>query len=316
MTLELFAAGVMLAGLTIYALTGGADYGGGVWDLFARGPRAAQQREAIEHALAPVWEANHVWLIFVVVVLFTAFPAAFARIGIDLHVPITLLLVGIVLRGSAFVFRQYGGEHRWGHVFAISSVVAPICLGIVLGSVTSGAPWWSAFPLAAGVFVLAVFAFLAAIYLTLEATDEALRRDFRRRFFHAAGAVALTATLTAIIAALRAPDFAADLFASPWSPPVVGGAIAGWLTALICAAREHDRAARAAAIFTVALIAIGWGAAHEPLLIAPDLTIHNAAAPRATLRALVPVIIVGAVVLVPSLWWLMRVFKSTRGSRA
>src|SRR5690606_28148857 len=109
MTYELAAAGVMLAALIVYAVTGGADFGGGVWDLLARGPRAAAQRQIIDRALAPVWEANHVWLIFVLVVMFTAFPPAYARIGIELHVPLTILLFGIVLRGSAFVFRHYGG---------------------------------------------------------------------------------------------------------------------------------------------------------------------------------------------------------------
>src|SRR5687768_3002101 len=100
----------MLLGFMFYAVLGGADFGAGVWDLFATGPRAREQRQLIERALAPVWEANHVWLIFVVTVMFTAFPLAFAMIMTALHVPITLLLLGIVLRGSAFVFRQYGGD--------------------------------------------------------------------------------------------------------------------------------------------------------------------------------------------------------------
>src|SRR5687768_10037530 len=95
-------AAVLLAALVLYALSGGADFGGGVWDLLARGPRAAAQREQIAHAIGPIWEANHVWLILVVVVLFAAFPPAFAAIATVLHVPLTLMLIGIVLRGSAF----------------------------------------------------------------------------------------------------------------------------------------------------------------------------------------------------------------------
>jgi cytochrome bd ubiquinol oxidase subunit II len=114
MPLELLLAVVILAALVVYALTGGADYGGGMWDLLARGSRAAQQRDVIEHAIAPIWEANHVWLILVVVVLFTGFPSAFAAMMIALHVPVTLVLLGIVLRGSAFAFRKYdpAGESR------------------------------------------------------------------------------------------------------------------------------------------------------------------------------------------------------------
>jgi cytochrome d ubiquinol oxidase subunit II len=315
-TLELFTAAVMLGGLTVYALTGGADYGGGVWDLLARGPRAAQQREAIEHALAPVWEANHVWLIFVIVVMFTAFPVAFARIGIELVAPLTLLLFGIVLRGSAFVFRRYGGQPRWGTVFAISSVGAPIFLGIVLGAITSGPPWWGAFPLAVGALALAAFAFLAAAYLTLEATEEALREDFRRRCFDAAIAVAITATFAAVVAHWQAPRFSAAMFASWWTVLLVAGGALALLAAVAFSRRKHDHAARAAAIVTVALLVIGWGAAQVPIVVAPDLTIHNAAAPHATLRALAFVIITGAIVGVPSLAWLLRVFKTTRAARS
>ena len=109
--------------LTLYALFGGADYGGGVWDLLASGPRAKAQRELIVRAIGPVWEANHVWLILVVVVLFTAFPGAFYAVMVRLHLPISLMLIGIVLRGSAFTFRAYdlspGADQRWNHRFSI-----------------------------------------------------------------------------------------------------------------------------------------------------------------------------------------------------
>src|SRR5437764_5309144 len=140
---EMLAA-VMVVSLNAYVLTGGADFGGGVWDLLASGPRRAAQRELIASQIGPIWEANHVWLILVVVVLFTAFPAAFATLGVVLHVPLSLLLIGIVLRGSSFVFRSYGArddatQQRWGRVFAMASVITPILLGIVVGAVASGA---------------------------------------------------------------------------------------------------------------------------------------------------------------------------------
>ena len=126
----------ILGGLAVYAISGGADFGGGVWDLLARGPRAAEQRRLIERALAPVWEANHVWLIFVVVVLFSAFPPAFAALGIRFHWPLTAALVGIVLRGSAFMFRSYGGAPAWGRVFAVASAATPFFLGVVLAAIS------------------------------------------------------------------------------------------------------------------------------------------------------------------------------------
>src|SRR5450432_3610702 len=116
-------AGIMMIALNFYVLSAGADFGGGVWDFLASGPRRQAQRDLISHALAPIWEANHVWLILVIVLLFTCFPAAFSTIAIALHIPLSLMLIGIVLRGSAFIFRSYGSNHdaaqlRWGRVFA------------------------------------------------------------------------------------------------------------------------------------------------------------------------------------------------------
>lgn len=205
--LEVWVAAVTLASLTIYVLGGGADFGGGVWDLFARGPRARQQRDTIADAIGPIWEANHVWLILVVVLLFFAFPMAFAAIATALHVPLTLMLIGIVLRGSAFTFRTYDdrsdrAQRRWGRTFAMASVVTPVMLGVCVGAIASGeirvepesgrvatdfiSAWLRPFPFAIGFFTLALFAFLAAVYLTLETRDPELRDDFRRRALAAA----------------------------------------------------------------------------------------------------------------------------------
>jgi cytochrome d ubiquinol oxidase subunit II len=167
-------AGLIVLALNAYVLMGGADYGGGVWDLFATGARRDAQRELISESIAPIWEANHVWLIVVVVMLFTGFPSAFATLGTVLHIPLTVMLIGIVLRGSSFVFRSYGPQttlnrRRWGTTFAAASVVTPLLLGDIVGAVTSGDvgrasaatsavsfstvyvdPWLSAFPLSVG----------------------------------------------------------------------------------------------------------------------------------------------------------------------
>jgi cytochrome bd ubiquinol oxidase subunit II len=141
--LETLIAAVMLASLIIYALMGGADYGGGMWDLLASGPRAQRQRHAIVEAIAPIWEANHVRLILVIVLLFTGFPRAFSAIMIALHIPITAMLIGIVLRGSAFVFRKYDStedavQRRWSTVFGIASFFTPFFQGLTLGALTTG----------------------------------------------------------------------------------------------------------------------------------------------------------------------------------
>src|ERR1044072_2889132 len=199
-SLEVILAGSMVVSLTFYALMGGADYGGGMWDLLASGPRAQAQRELISEAIGPIWEANHVWLILVVVLLFSCFPPAFSAIATALHIPITLMLIGIVLRGSAFTFRTYDSrrdnvQRRWGRLFASASLITPILLGVTLGAIASGPiqvgegrdismfinSWLAPFPFAVGGFALALFAFLAAVYLTLETEDAELREDFRKR---------------------------------------------------------------------------------------------------------------------------------------
>ena len=298
-----FLAAAMLGGLVLYAVTGGADFGGGVWDLVARGPRAADQRRLIERALAPVWEANHVWLIFVIVVLFSGFPPAFAALGIRFHWPLTAALIGIVLRGSAFVFRSYGGAPAWGRVFAVASGATPLFLGVVLAGITvRSGDWLGVFPLAVGAFAVALGAYLAAVYLTCETADPLLRADFRRR---AAGSWISVAVL-AVLVVVAAPDGFARLL----DPIIAAVTFAVAVAALVALVRGRVRAARVLAAGQVALIVIGWGAIQYPTLIAPDLTIERASAPAATLRLLVPVLAIGGAIVLPSLYWLLRVFKS------
>src|SRR6476620_5256812 len=142
--LELMLGASLVGALTCYLLTGGADFGAGIWSFFALGRKGQKERALIDQAIGPIWEANHVWLIIAVVMLFTAFPEVFALLGILLHIPLSLMLLGIVLRGSAFVFRSYGSgsdatQRRWGRVFAVSSLITPVLLGIIVGTVASGA---------------------------------------------------------------------------------------------------------------------------------------------------------------------------------
>ena len=173
-------AGILLLALTAYAVLAGADFGGGVWDLLASGPRARDQRRAVAEAMGPVWEANHVWLIFMIVGLFTAFPSAFARLSLDLYVPFTIALIGIVLRGAAFAFRAHGREaagdaSAWGLAFGAASIVAPFSLAIGLAAVASASAdrWATPFGVLLGVFAVSLCAYLAATYLTVEAEGTA-----------------------------------------------------------------------------------------------------------------------------------------------
>jgi cytochrome d ubiquinol oxidase subunit II len=325
--LPVVVAGIIVASLNFYVVLGGADFGGGVWDLLATGPRRRAQRGLIADAIGPIWEANHVWLIVAVVLVFACFPTAFARLSVALHVPLTLMLVGVVLRGSAFTFRAYDShrdavQRRWGRIFAIASTITPVLLGMCVGAVASGrvgeatrgdfaarylAPWTDPFAVTIGVLTLALFAFLAAVFLTIEATDAALRDDFRRRAL-AAAAVVFAAAATGLV---LAPDrLAAGLLTGGghMALQVVTGVAA--VAAVAALWRRRWRAARAAAVTQASLIVWSWAFAQLPLIVPPDLTLEAAAAPPITLKLTVVGMAGGAVVLVPSLWYLFHVFKA------
>jgi len=307
----------MLGALVLYALFGGADFGGGIWDLLASGPRTREQRALVERAIGPIWEANHVWLVLVVVTLFTGFPAAFAAISTRLFVPLTLLLVGIVLRGAAFTFRTYDiqrdeVQRRWGLVFSASSVLAPLMLGVAVGHIASGgAGTFSLFSLLTGLFAAGLFAFLAAVYLAVEA-EGALREDFRRRALGAGAAVFVLAAATAAASSFEAPQVFRGLTARAWSLPLHLTTGAAAVTALAALSARRFRLARLAAAAQVALIVLGWGASQYPVLLVPDLTLESASAPRATQVLLLWALGAGALVVFPCLYLLFRVFKGER----
>jgi cytochrome d ubiquinol oxidase subunit II len=323
-TADLLGA-VILTALVAYALLGGADFGAGIWDLLASGPRRREQRAAIEHAIGPIWEANHVWLILVVVVLFTAFPAAFAAISTVLFAPLILLLVGIVLRGAAFTFRTYdranGVQQRWGLLFSASSVLAPAMLGVVVGALASGrlrvaegeprSDALSAFTAGTGTFTCALFAFLAAAYLAVE-TDGELREDFRKRALASGLAVFACAAAVAGLSWREAPLVFHGLTASPFSLPLHLATGACAVTAFLALFRHRYRLARLAAALQVALIVVGWGASQYPYVVVPEVTLASASAPRAVQVALLAALAVGALTLFPSLYLLFRVFKGER----
>lgn len=318
MSLPLLLAGAVLAALNAYVLLGGADFGGGVWDLLARGPRQRAQRDLITHAIGPIWEANHVWLILVIVLLFVCFPEAFARLTVTLNIPLTLVLFGIVLRGSAFVFRSYGGgrdevQNRWGRVFATASLITPVLLGMAFGAAASGrvilpeqdmpfaqaylAPWLTPFSVQVGALTLAAFAYLAAVYLTVAAPDEALREDFRRRAL-ISGIVVLLVGTPPLLATMPRWEIIATATAT--------AALAMWSVF----ARRYQLA-RIAAAAQISLVLWGWAVSQYPLILPPDLGIEDAAAPALTLRLVAWALGAGFVVLVPSLVYLYRVFDNS-----
>lgn len=332
MTAVNLLAGVMLIGLVMYSLLAGADYGAGFWDLMCRGPRREQQRHLIEQALGPVWEANHVWLILSVVLLFSGFPQAFSALFVALAIPLFLVLLGIVLRGCSFVFRSYfTGEKQtqlyWGKVFSISSSMTPLFLGILIGAVScddmivNGGisengflhTWMLPFPIAVGVLALSLFAYLSACYLAVEAGNAELADDFRFR--------ALISSVVSIAMALVAYGLAGTsafairqgLSSRPAAWIIEVCALGATVAAFRALWLRRFRQARLAAAAQVALIVLGWGVAQYPYLIRPDFTIKNSAAPANVARDLDVALGCGAIVLIPSLALLFTIFKRTRG---
>jgi cytochrome bd ubiquinol oxidase subunit II len=326
--LETVIAGIMLISLILYAVMGGADYGGGMWDLLASGRRADRQRHAIAEAIAPIWEANHVWLILVVVLLFSAFPRGFSTIMIALHIPITAMLIGIVLRGSAFAFRKYDStddavQRRWSTIFGVASFFTPLFQGLTMGALATGdihlvgdhvttgffAGWLTPFAFTCGLFALALFAFLAATYMTVDTRSEPdLQDDFRRRAIWAQFAAIVLAVLVFITSRDGAPLMYLGL-TTWWAPLLLGWTGLSALTALLAMWFRIFNLARIAAVAQVTIILLGWGLAQFPHLVTPDVTIQNTAAPESTLKLLLLALGAGAVVLVPSLLYLLQIFK-------
>ncbi|MBX9878716.1 MAG: cytochrome d ubiquinol oxidase subunit II [Candidatus Obscuribacterales bacterium] len=329
--IEVLLAIIMVISLNFYVLLGGADYGGGVWDLLSFGPRRDKQRELIAEAIGPIWEANHVWLILVIVILFTGFPLAFGQISTYLNIPLTLMLVGIVLRGSAFTFRSYDTkddsvQRRWGRMFAIASTITPILIGILVGAISSDKfplltsdfvssfvwTWLRPFPVCVGFFALILFAFLASVYLTLEAEDADVKEDFRKRALVSSILVFLMAVLVFLLAGDDAPHIRHVLTNSIWTIPLhlatgffaIGAIITLWM-------RKYDLA-RLFTVLQVSLILWGWALAQFPFLVRPAITIYAAAAPKITLELLLGALIAGALLLFPSFYYLFVVFKTKK----
>jgi cytochrome d ubiquinol oxidase subunit II len=327
--LETLIAAVMLASLILYALMGGADYGGGMWDLLASGTRAQRQRHAIVEAIAPIWEANHVWLILVIVLLFSGFPRAFSVTMIALHIPITAMLIGIVLRGSAFVFRKYDStegavQRRWSTIFGITSFFTPFFQGLTMGALTTGnihfvadrvttsffAGWLTPFALTCGLFALALFAFLAATYMTVDTQDQPdLQNDFRLRATWAQTALIPLAIIVFVTSKSGAPLMYQGL-TNWWAPLLLGWTALSAITAALALWSRRFYLARIAAVAQVTFILLGWGLAQFPHLVTPDVTIQNAAAPESTLKLLLMALGAGTVVLLPSLFYLFQIFKA------
>jgi cytochrome d ubiquinol oxidase subunit II len=313
---------VMWIGLTLYALLGGADFGGGFWDLFAGGDqRGRPQRSLIEHSIGPVWEANHVWLIFVIVLLWTGFPGVFAAVSSTLYIPLTLAAFGIIARGAAFAFRKASTElwqqRMFGAAFASSSVLTPFFLGTVAGAVASGRvplglaegdlveSWWNPTSVLGGVLAVGTCAYLAAVYLCADAVrhgSDELAAQFRLRALVAGAVVGLVALAGIAVLRQDAPELF-DGLTGRALPLIVLSAAAG-VASLVLLLRRRYHLVRVTAAIAVVAVVWGWAVGQYPQMLEPDVTVAEAAASSAVLTATLAALGVGAVLLVPSMLWL------------
>ena len=327
MSLQLAVVAALFAGVLAYALLGGADFGSGFYDLTAGGDhRGAALRTRIDHSIGPVWEANHVWLIYVLVIWWTGFPTTFAVTMSTLILPMLLALLGIVLRGASFAFRKYAATlaqaRLFGVVFAGSSLVTPFFLGTVAGAIASGrvpargrgdvwTSWTGPTSIVGGLVAVGTCAFLAGVFLTADAAraGEVHLSGLLRRRTLGVGAVTGSVVFAGLVP-LRddAPTLWAGLTGRAL-PLVVVSAVAG-LATLVLLGRRRYAPARLTAVAAVGSVVLGWGAGQYPWLLVDQVRIVDAGGAPATLAALLVAVGVAVVVVVPPLVYLFRLTQS------
>lgn len=332
MSLAVVVAAGLFVGVLAYALFGGADFGSGFYDLTAGGSaRGAELRTLVDHSIGPVWEANHVWLIYVLVTWWTAFPETFAAAMSTLILPMLLALLGIVLRGASFAFRKYaatlGQARLFGAVFAISSVITPFFLGTVAGGIASGrvpaagrgdlwTSWLNPTSVFGGLIAVGTCAFLAGTFLCADARrsgQQTLAEQLRWRTL-AVGAVTGTVVFAALIPIQGDAPTLADGLQNRAAPLVVVSALFGIATLVLVGIRRFA-VARVAALVAVAAVVMGWGVGQYPWLLVDEVTIVEAAGAPATLEALLVAVGLAAVVVLPALGYLYKLTQSESWSR-
>ncbi len=326
MTVVDAVAAVMFAAIIVYAIFGGADFGSGVWDLLAgRGPRGARTRKLIDHAIGPVWEANHVWLIFVLVFLWTAFPRPFGALMRELSVPFWLAGLGIIMRAAGFALRKYAPSFTAARVagatFALSSLVTPFFLGSIAGAVASGrvdptettrgvSPL-TLTSIVGGVLAVLTCTFLAGLFLTAEAErlgQHDLAEDLRRRSLVVGIVTGAAAMIAVVPLSVDAPTLA-DGLTGRAAPLMVTSGLSGAATLwLLHRGRIHH--ARITGVIAVGSVVAGWGVAQYPWLLVDHTTLAEGAGSRAALIGLLVASAAAALLVVPPLVYLFRLADS------
>ena len=328
---EIIVLGIMFAALTIYVVLGGADFGAGIWEFTTVLQSEEKERKLIAGAIGPVWEANHVWLIFVLIIVLNGFPTAFAAISRALWLPMLLALAGVVFRGAGFIFRAYAIGADWlreiaGAVFALASTFTPFFMGMAVGAISTGelkiaedgsytgnhlTDWITPLSIYSGILAVGMCAYLAAVYLTREAAmtkDDDLLKLWRGRALSTGIWIGILAWLGLLMCWLEAPTLWTGLLVRGW-PLIATSMVAGVGSLFVLRANRFGFGNLLAAT-AVATVLIGWGLGQFPMLIPPAITIESSKAPDVVLWAMATVILIGAALLFPALWWLFRIFKA------
>ncbi|MFE4600440.1 cytochrome d ubiquinol oxidase subunit II [Kitasatospora indigofera] len=321
-------AWVLLLAIAAYACGGGVDYGAGFWDLLAGGAaRGRRPRWLIDHAMAPVWEVNNVWLVFVLVLMWTGFPDFFQTVFTALWLPLALAAVGMVLRGAGFALRKptrrLAARRVYGAAFAVASLLTPFFLGTVIGSVASGRvrpgtvasadAWANTTSVVAGLLAVCATAVLGAVFLTADARRFAahdLVGYFRWRSRAAVAALLVVAVVGLVVTADDASYVHHGLTHGWGLLLVLLSAAAGAATTVLVGGRSPGRA-RWSAVAAVALAVGAWGVAQQPYLVPTSLTVRQAAGAGATLQWMLIVSLVALVLIGPAVAVLYRL--DTRG---
>uniref|UniRef100_UPI00321688D4 cytochrome d ubiquinol oxidase subunit II n=1 Tax=uncultured Draconibacterium sp. TaxID=1573823 RepID=UPI00321688D4 len=320
---------VLTVSLLLYVLLGGADFGGGILELLTKGKASG----IVSRAIAPVWEANHVWLILVVVILFVGFPSVYSTVLTALHIPVLLVLLGIIFRGSAFTFRHYDIDEArpkaiYSAIFQYSSLFTTFFLGLTLGGIILGEislnpqqsffeiyihPWLNWFSFMMGIFMIFLFAFLAAIFTLGELEDEKYHAYFSRIAKRLIIALVLVGSLVFITAYTSGHSLFYDFFHSPVSIISVVLATLALPVLWILLNRNKGNLLRLVAGFQTTMIVTGWFAIQYPVLVKikddVDITVQSSSAPHQTQSYLFIALVVGVLIILPSMAFLYKTFK-------
>jgi cytochrome bd ubiquinol oxidase subunit II len=322
----------LLVSVYLYCLLGGADFGAGIVELFSKKGSKERTRKLVTHAMAPIWEANHMWLIITIVILFNAFPPIYSQVSISLYIPLILLLLGIVFRGTAFTFRHYdaikdSSQDVYSRVFEYSSVFVTFFFGLTLGAAISGKmmvnptgfedgyiyPWFNFFSVSVGLFLISLFGFLASVFLIGDSHDEAVVKEFISKSKKANIATVVTGGLVFLSSYLEDVNFTNEFLSNPLSIALIIAATVSLPVLWKILDGAHKWLSRLVAGAQLLFILGAFYAVYFPTIVrlkdAADMTLFNSHAPEITLSYLGWALILGSFIIFPALFYLLKVFK-------